>query len=75
MIPVYTINGVPVYEDPSATYRFIRISETPEADRELLAMWMMIQTRPWLPDIEDAVYIWDYKRFLRTLKGEPVLWD
>lgn len=67
---------IPVYKTPHYTY--IRISDLKEeSDRRELEEWIFGQTQPLVqgagkgvPAILDAIFVWDYKRFLRHKKGE-----
>lgn len=50
-------------------FMYIRISELPENQQEKFSEFMAYQTRPLITDdlnqyIEDAVYSWDYDRWV-----------
>lgn len=48
---------------------YIRISEVDVKIKDDLRKWLIGQTIPWIADIKpmDAVYEWDYNRFIKTL--------
>jgi hypothetical protein len=64
---VYTEGDIP----------FIRVSELPDSIREEFSVWISHQTRPLFEhsDIEDAVYAWDYDRWLTMKQTGFEIWD
>ncbi len=72
---------IPVYKTPH--YEYVRISDLKEGYERLeLERWMYGQTQPLVqgegkgvPAIMDAIFVWDYSRFLDYKEGKQVLLD
>lgn len=70
---------LPVYDAPR--FKYIRIKDLKDGYMKLeFERWMGGQTQPLLwseeeGDIQDAVFVWDYERFLIHLNGGSVLLD
>ena len=72
---------IPVYK--STNYDYILIRDIPDAYERLeLEQWIKGQTQPLIqgegkgvPAILDAVFVWDYQRFLDYRAGKLVLLD
>ncbi len=56
---------------------YIRISETDESLQAALSEWMIGQICPLVPGLnpQDAVYSWDWDRFLSLQRGGAIIWD
>jgi hypothetical protein len=55
---------------------FIDYNEVQEEFKEEFNKWLYGQTMPIIPDVDVAIYSWDWERWynLKT-KGIPTIWD
>lgn len=66
---------LPIYHSGDIPY--IRISDLPIDQQAPLQVWMYHQTRPLIEglDPQDAVYAWDYERWLVKQQTGREVWD
>ena len=65
-----------IYSSPTREFSYIKISELEKKFQEPFRKWMYGQTRPIIEGIDDAVYCWDYDRWLDwLLTGKEPIWD
>jgi hypothetical protein len=76
-LKIKTNSEIPRHQYPGQKFLYIRISEIPEELRPEFLAWMRGQTVPLVEGLEpqDAVYEWDFDRFLVKKKTGWELWD
>ena len=71
------MNEIKKYRYPNEPWSYIRISEVSEELKPEFLKWMRGQTVPIVPDLDpqDAVYEWDWDRWLVKQKTGREVWD